>query len=184
MRLLTAFSSMILSHCKKVSISRSRAEEDAADQKALQLLKNSPYGDKLPRVGLFLRMLSARSDDVPHLIKPLLGNRMSDTKKDLRLSGLMDTAPELQLRDKNQISALPLGSRILVDPWSDKLRLLKAQTSALASPKEKMPFQVTPFRVYLTRENPGTSTGGAPAAAVPVNGPTADRTPAPAPPNQ
>jgi hypothetical protein len=168
---------------KKVSVGRSRSEEDAADQKALQLLKNSPYSDKLPRVGLFLRMLSARSDDVPHLIKPLLGNRMSDTKKDLRLSGLMDTAPELQLRDKSQISALPLGSRILVDPWSDKLRLLKAQTSSLASAKEKMPFQVTPFRVYLTRENPESPTGGSPAA-LPVNGPTADRTPAPAPPNQ
>ncbi len=166
---------------QKVSLSRSRAEEDAADEKALQFLKNSPYGDKLPRVGLFLRMLSARSDDVPHLIKPLLGNRMSDTKKDLRLSGLMDTAPELQLRDKNQISALPLGSRILVDPWSDKLRLLKAQTSSLASAKEKMPFQVTPFRVYLTRENSGTSTGGAPAAALPVNSPTADRRPVPTP---
>jgi hypothetical protein len=138
----------------KISVSRSREEEEAADAKAVELLKNSPYKDKLPHVGLFLRMLSARSDDVPRLIKPLLGNRMADTKKDLRLSGLMDMAPELQMRDKNQVAALPLGSRIVVDPWSDKLKLLKAQPVALASAKEKMPFQVTPFMVYLTRENP------------------------------
>ncbi len=155
---------------KKISIGRTQQEEEEADAKAIQLLKNSPYKDKLPRVGLFLRMLSARSDDVPHLIKPLLGNRMSDTKKDLRLSGLMEMAPELQLRDKNQIAALPLGSRIIVDPWSDRLRLLKAQTSALASAKEKMPFQVTPFMVYLTRqdENGAASHQTAPSSGTPA----------------
>ncbi|MDQ2843863.1 MAG: M48 family metalloprotease [Acidobacteriota bacterium] len=142
---------------KKISLGRTREEEDAADAKAIQILKNSPYRDKLPRVGLFLRMLSVRSDEVPHLIKPLLGNRMSDTKKDLRLSGLMEMGPKLQLRDKDQIAALPLGSRIIVDPWSDHLRLFKAPTSTLASPKEKMPFQITPFSVYLTREG---DTGG------------------------
>ncbi|HEY7210419.1 MAG TPA: M48 family metalloprotease [Bryobacteraceae bacterium] len=156
----------------KISVGRTREEEDAADAKAVQLLKNSPYKDKLPRVGLFLRMLSARSDDVPHLIKPLLGNRMADTKKDLRLSGLMEMAPELQVRDKNQISALPLGSRVVVDPWSDRLKLLKAQPVALASAKEKMPFQVTPFVVYLTRE--GSSSGVAAPAA---NGSGADHAP-------
>ena len=151
---------------RRISISRTRDEEIAADNKAILLLKNSPYSDQLPRIGLFLRMLSVRSEEVPHLIKPLLGNRMSDTKKDLRMSGLMEQAPELQLRDKNQISALPLGSRVIVDPWSDHLRLLKAQTSALVSPKEKLPFQVTPFTVYLTRE-PGK------ASVAPANAPTA-----------
>jgi hypothetical protein len=168
---------------RKVEIARTRTEEDAADQKAIQLLKHSPYNSKLPQVGLFLRMLSARSDDVPHLIKPLLGNRMSDTKKDLRLSGLMNAAPELEIRDKNQISALPLGSRVIVDPWSDRLRLLKAQTTALTSAKEKMPFQVTPFRLYLVRE---TSTTTAPQSqpatnppAAAVDSPTADRNPSP-----
>ena len=154
---------------KKLTIGRTKDEEQAADEKAIQMLKNSPYKDQLPRVGLFLRMLSTRSDNVPHLIKPLLGNRMSDTKKDLRMSGLMDLSPELQERDKSQIAALPLGSRIVVDPWSDRLRLLRAQTPALVSSKEKMPFQVTPFMVYLTREQntnpaqapgPQTQTGG------------------------
>ena len=78
---------------------------------------------------------------------------MSNTKKDLRLSGLMDTAPELQIRNKDQISALPLGSRVIVDPWSDQLRMLNKPTPALVSPKEKMPFQITPFMVYLTRQS-------------------------------
>jgi hypothetical protein len=84
----------------------------------------------------------------------------------------MEMAPELQVRDKNQISALPLGSRVVVDPWSDRLKLLKAQPVALASAKEKMPFQVTPFVVYLTRE--GSSSGVAAPAA---NGSGADHAP-------
>ncbi len=124
-------------------------------------------------------MLSTRSDDVPHLIKPLLGNRMSDTKKDLRMSGLMDLAPQLEVRDKNQISALPLGSRVVVDPWSDQLRLLKNQNFSLASAKEKLPFQVTPFMVFLTRENPNASTDAGSGQAAPP-GPAATDSPAPA----
>ncbi len=89
----------------------------------------------------------------PHLIKPLLGNRMSDTKKDLRMSGLMDMAPELQMRDKDQIAAL--AARVahrggsLVGPVAPAE---SANCSLCVSPKEKMPFQVTPFMVYLTRE--------------------------------
>lgn len=154
---------------RKLRIARTEKEEEAADAKAIEILKNSPYADKLPRVGLFLRMLSTRSNEVPHLIKPLIGNRMADTHKDMRLSGLMDLAPQLEVRDKNQISALPLGSRIKVDPWSDQLRLLKTQNVSLISAKEKMPFQVTPFIIYLTREPqsgpPQASNQGAPVAS-------------------
>jgi hypothetical protein len=149
---------------KKVQLGRSRTEEEAADAKALEMLKNSPYKDKLPRVGLFLRMLSARSNEVPHLIRPLLGNRMADTRKDMRLSGLMDVSPELKIRDKEQISALPLGSRVRVDPWSDQMKLIKTQNVALLTAKEKMPFQVTPFMLHLTREDKGTVSQPGPAA--------------------
>ena len=145
---------------KRLKIARTKEEEEAADAKALELLKNSPYGASLPRVGLFLRMLSARSEDVPHLIKPLLGNRLADTKKDLRLSGLMDTSPELKLRDTSQISALPLGSRIKMDPWSDQLKLIKTQSIVLSNAKEKLPFQVTPFMIHLTREDWGAAPVG------------------------
>ena len=161
---------------KKIKVARTEEEEKAADQKALELLKNSPYAANLPKVGLFLRMLSERSDEVPHLIRPLLGNKMSDKKKDLRMAGLMDSAPELKLRDKSQISALPLGSRIKMDPWSDQLRLMPSQNVVLATAKEKLPFQVTPFMLHLTREDWSPS-----APAQPVANITAAPAPATAP---
>ena len=164
---------------KKIKISRTEEEEKAADQKAVELLKNSPYAANLPKVGLFLRMLSARSDDVPHLIRPLLGNKMSDKKKDLRMGGLMDAAPELKIRDKNQISALPLGSRVKMDPWSDQIRLIKAQNIVLANAKEKLPFQVTPFMLHLTREDWSPSAPAQPVANV-APASANNNTPAPA----
>jgi hypothetical protein len=151
---------------KHVQVGRDQKEEAAADAKAIELLKKSPYKDSLPKVGLFLRMLSERSDNVPHLIKPLLGNRMADTKKDLRLAGLMEQAPTLELRDKDQISALPLGSRIRVDPWSDRLHLIKVTSPDRFTAADKLPFQVTPFEIHLTREDKPEA-AAAPAARMP-----------------
>ena len=138
------------------TLARGRGEEAAADAKAVEILKNSPYKDKLPRVGLFLRMLSARSGEVPHLIKPLLGNPMAN-KSDTRLAGLMEMSPELQVRDTNQVAALPLGSRVRMNHWNDELFLMKSHNIALMSAKEKLPFEITPFVLHLTRE-PDSST--------------------------
>jgi hypothetical protein len=50
-----------------------------------------------------------------------------------------------------QIAALPLGSRIKLDPWRDQITLIKARPLELLSPREKMPFEITPFILYLTR---------------------------------
>jgi hypothetical protein len=48
--------------------------------------------------------------------------------------------------------ALPLGGRVKMDPWSDKLEMLKSKPVGQVAEREKMPFEVTPFMLYLTRE--------------------------------
>jgi TonB family protein len=58
------------------------------------------------------------------------------------------------------IVALPLGSRVKLDPWDDTLGLLKSQPVSTIADREKMPFEITPFVIYLTRvgsENPKIS---------------------------
>ena len=66
----------------------------------------------------------------------------------------------------DQISALPIGARVKLDPWSDRLELLKAKPVALLSAREKMPFEVTPFMPFLTRyQKPGTGVMADPAKA-------------------
>jgi hypothetical protein len=51
----------------------------------------------------------------------------------------------------SQIAALPLGSRVKVDPYSNQIALVKAKPIALLSPREKMAFEVSPFMPYLVR---------------------------------
>jgi hypothetical protein len=145
---------------KRVDLARNEDEENAADQKAIELLKNSPYSSKLGSVGLFLRTLSARSQELPHLIHPLLGNGMEAGSGDLRLASLMQNAPELKLNETGQISALPLGTRVKIDPWTSQLALVKTRGVALLAASEKKPFEITPVVLHLTRQSPSLGSAG------------------------
>jgi hypothetical protein len=130
-------------------------EEEAADTKALELLKNSPYKDKLGSAGLFLEALQQNAPQLPNLIRPHLGNGLASGKS-IRMSVLLTSAPQLDPKRTDQIAALPLGGRIKLDPWTDQVELAKAKPVALISAREKMPFAITPFFPYLTRiSSPG-----------------------------
>jgi Peptidase family M48 len=140
---------------QRLDFKRTPADEEAADAKALELMKNSPYKDKLGDAGLFLKALQAKAPDLPNLIRPHLGNSLAGSKT-IRMASLLESAPALDEKRLDQIAALPLGGRIKVDPWSDQVDLAKAKPIALASSREKMEFEITPFFPYLTR----LSTGG------------------------
>jgi Peptidase family M48 len=133
-----------------MSFQRTRNDEEEADKRALELLANSPYKDKLSNAGLFLRALQDRAPDLKNLIRARMGDGMV-TGKTLRMSALLSSAPQLDERKKDQIAALPLGGRIKVDPWSNQASLAKTKPVALLSAREKMPFEVTPVFPYLTR---------------------------------
>ncbi len=135
---------------QRMDFKRRSTDEDAADTKALELLKNSPYKDKLGSAGLFLKALQESAPELPNLIRPHLGNSMAGNKS-VRMSALLASAPELDAQRTDQIAALPLGGRIKLDPWTDQVELAKAKPVALTSAREKMPFEITPFFPYLTR---------------------------------
>ena len=50
---------------QRLDFKRNPAEEEAADTKALELLKNSPYKDKLGNAGLFLKALQEKAPELP-----------------------------------------------------------------------------------------------------------------------
>jgi hypothetical protein len=135
---------------QRLDFKRRSSDEDAADAKALELLKNSPYKDKLGSAGLFLKALQQSAPQLPNLIRPHLGNSMASDKS-VRMSVLLASAPQLEPQRTDQIAALPLGGRIKLDPWTDQVEMAKAKPVPLASAKEKMPFEITPFFPYLTR---------------------------------
>jgi hypothetical protein len=135
---------------QRLDFKRTSADEEAADTKALELLKNSPYKDKLGNAGLFLKALQQHSPELPKLIRPHLGNSFAGGKS-IRMSTLLASAPALDEKRLDQIAALPLGGRIKIDPWTDQVELSKAKPVPLTSAREKMEFELTPFFPYLTR---------------------------------
>jgi Zn-dependent protease with chaperone function len=135
----------------RIQLARDPQQEVAADKKAVELLQNSPYKDKLGTAGLFLRALEARSKDLPALITPQFGARMAKGDSVFRMSALLQSAPALQLGDVNQVAALPLGSRIKLDPWDDSVELMKNKSVPLLSARDKMEFEVTPMIPHLAR---------------------------------
>jgi hypothetical protein len=131
---------------QRFSFSASEDDEEAASQKALELLKNSPYKDKLASPGVFLRQIDVESKQLTNLISPHLRNAgFFDSE-------LEKSAPALQPAALEQIAALPLGSRIKVDPWSDRVELLKYKPVELKFLSEKLPLGLTPFYPYITRK--------------------------------
>src|SRR6266849_7267124 len=127
-------------------------EETAADQKALDLLKNSPYAQKLNTPGLFLRELAARGPALSALLTPHLGTGFTNRKGAVdRMMVLMNSAPALDPNKLDQIAALPLGGRVKLNAWDDHAELIKTTPVSITSARGKMPLEVTPFFPRLTR---------------------------------
>jgi len=126
-------------------------EEQAADKKAVELLKNSPYAQKLDNVGLFLKALQARASQLSALLTTHLGNPLAQNGSVTRLSALSTMGPALDNNKLDQIAALPLGGRVKINPWDDKAEMVKTTPVAITSARDKMPFEVTPFFPRLTR---------------------------------
>jgi len=92
----------------------------------------------------------------------------------VRMQTVAQSAPPLNLNQPDQIAALPLGARLKLDPWTDRVEMMKSKPVAATSAREKMPFEVTPFSPFLTRKPSSTSpaSAGATAQAAPVAVPT------------
>ena len=141
-------------------------EETAADKKAMDMLKTSPYSQKLDSAALFLKELAARGPQLSALLTAHLGNNFTDNKGGVaRMATLMNSGPALDPNKLDQIAALPLGGRVKLNAWDDKVELIKTAPVAITSARDKMPFEVTPFFPRLTRITAGGNTGNPTTAA-------------------
>jgi hypothetical protein len=133
-----------------LDFTRPQNDEVAADAKGIEFLRNSPYKDNLAQAGLFLRAATEAAPHVPHLFGAHMGNGLLEGKhKVIRMETLTSAAPELKSRSVDQISALPLGSRLQVNAWDGSVAFTDRKAVALVDAGEKMPFRVTPLIPYL-----------------------------------
>lgn len=140
---------------------RTPDEEHAANEKAMQLLNNSPYKNQLGNAGLFLQALDSRQKEIPNLISGHLGNRVP------QIGELKSSTPVDPKSNPQKIAALPIGGRVKIDPWNDKLELIKSKPVGTVAEREKMPFEVTPFMPYLMRFGADASKPVAASATAP-----------------
>jgi hypothetical protein len=130
---------------RRLSFREEKTDTAANGAKAMELLKKSPYAANLGTAGLFVRQLQSQSKQLKRLISPQLGNQA------FFASQLLQSAPALEPNNKDQIAALPLGSRVKIDPWNAGVSLMKTKPFTRLSVRDKMPFEVTPLLPYLTR---------------------------------
>ena len=135
----------------KLNVARTPAEMAEAGRKSVEILNNSPYADKLANAGLFLKAVGSRMPSLKNLVSANLGNEFADRANLNRLAALAQKAPPLDDAKIEQISALPLGSRVKLNPWTNQITLVKTEQLTLTSAREKMPFEVTPVMLRLTR---------------------------------
>jgi hypothetical protein len=116
----------------------------------MELFSKSPYKDKLASAALFLEALEARSPLLPNLLHGRLSNDFGSSHL-VGMRSLANFPKQLQVENVDQMAALPLGSRVSLDPWSDRIELSKGQSPRPLSASEKLPFEVTPFYPHLKR---------------------------------
>ena len=139
---------------RRYSFKEKTEEVQSANARAVELLRKSPYKDKLGTAALFLVQLNEEAKALSALISPRLGNSI------YLKSELGSGAPALEPGKLEQIAALPVGGRIKMNPWDDSVDFLKTKQVPLLSSREKMPFEVTPLMPYLTRYHVPKTTDG------------------------
>ncbi|MHB1022344.1 MAG: hypothetical protein ACYC46_02685 [Acidobacteriaceae bacterium] len=177
---------------ERIPMHHTDADNEAAAKKAMQLLAGSEFKDKLASPGLFLKQLEARGQALQELNQPRIGDSLfsNDSTKNptFWMTPLLAKAPKLDMNNLNQQAAMPLGTMLKSDPWTDQLIQMHAKPEPLLSARDKMPFEVTPIYLklsYYKAPEPAANTNApatgtaTPPAAQPANTPApAGNTPA------
>jgi len=114
--------------------------------------------------------LQARAPQLSALLQARLGNNFTENGTVTRMAEMARSAPALDWNKLNQIAAMPLGGRVKLNPWDDKVEIMKAQPVTITSARDKMPFEVTPFYPRLLRYSSSVTHASPAAAATSANG--------------
>jgi hypothetical protein len=155
-------------------------DNEEAAKKTLELLKPKELQDAAATFGLYLTQLSERSKALTALNEPVIGDSLiRDVKTNtFWLQSMVGKGIKLNQDDLKQYAAMPLGSFLRFDPWTDQVIQMHASYEPLLSSRDKMPFEVTPVFLKLSYYKAGGAPGAAAASGAGVG---ANTTVAPAP---
>jgi hypothetical protein len=98
--------------------------------------------------------MAANAKSLPNLIQPHVGDYVRGQEQSLM--PLIEKSPQLEPEKLDQIAVLPLGARVLMDPWSSRLDLNRAPAVPLYWAREKLPLAITPMTPYLKYADQGS----------------------------
>ena len=182
---------------QRIPMHHTDADNEEAAKKTLELLQPKELQDAAATFGLYLTQLQERSKALSALNEPVIGDSLVKNVKanTFWLQPLIGKGPKLNQGDLKQYAAMPLGSFLRFDPWTDQVVQMHAAYEPLLSSRDKLPFEVTPIFLKLSYYKPGaegtaaaagSGTGTnttvapaqtAPAAAAPTAAPPADVAP-------
>lgn len=160
---------------KRIPMHHTDADNIAAAKKAMELLNAKELVDGQKYFGLYLQQLRARVGSLKALNEPMLGDGLvkSDTDNTFWMQAIVAKAEKLDMNDLKQQAAMPLGSFLRFDPWTDQMVPMHTAFEPILSPADKMPFEVEPVYLKLSYYKPPvdpalTAPAAAPAAAAPA----------------
>lgn len=147
---------------KRLSFEEEKRDRTQNRRRAVELIANSPYAANLEHADLFFEQLRLQSKHLKQLISPRLGNEVLSVARKWNGSAALDS------HDKDQIAALPLGSRIKLNPWDDRAELAKTRATPVMTVRDKLPFEVVPLDPYVTKYVDRQETAASGASVLPA----------------
>jgi hypothetical protein len=163
-------------------------QDDAeAAKKAMELLSAPDLASGQQYFSLYLQQLGARAKGLKALNEPQIGDGLLKPDGTFWMQAIISKGPKLNPADLTQQAALPLGSYLKFDAWTDQVVALNITAiTPLLSPRDKYPFEIMPIYYKLSEYKapapptpPADAPAAAPADAAPA-APPADGTAAPA----
>ena len=173
----------------RIPMHHTDADNAAAAKKAMELLSAKELEGGQQYFGLYLQQLEQRVKALKALNEPMIGDGLvkGDNDPTFWMAAMMPKGPKLDVKDLKQQAAMPLGSFLRFDPWSDQIIVMHAAYEPLLSAADKMPFEVEPVYLKLSYYKPpadaavgAPAAAAAPAAAQPATDTTAPAAAAPA----
>ncbi len=139
-------------------------ENVEAAKKAMEMLGVKDLTDKEGYFGLYLQQLQAREAGLKALSKPQLGDSLMAPDGTFWMKDLVAKAPKLDNKNLTQQAAMPLGSLLRSNPWTDQVIQMHAPVVPVLSPRDKLPFEITPVYFKLTYWQPPAAPAASPAS--------------------
>ena len=162
-----AFSDRLLfppqSAFEKLPLHHTDADDAESAKKTMELLNAKELVDGQQYFGLYLQQLQAREKGLKALTDPQLGDSLIKPDGTFWLQAIISKSPKLDNTDLKQQAAEPLNSFLRIDPWTDQVIKLNVVPAPLLSPRDKLPFEITPISVNLSYWKPPVDPNAAPS---------------------